>query len=207
MSLKLKFDGITDWKIGNDYFRRGSFSFYHSASGAYVRAGNTSQYNFWTAHAASGGGLVLDMGPRVWVDAWVWDGLQFSRGGYLEEVEHRYDFSNLDDGNGGTEDWHVRPKGLGIRAATYAGGVKIEGIASPPNSWTDVTAHFPWISTGKVYYSYSQSFVWNRLTINITNWQAVNIGSSNSQTRMSAMELGGVENDINWWFPGMPNPY
>lgn len=202
MSLKLKFDGITDWKIGNDYFRRGTFSHVcPTDSGAWVRAQNADWC--FMSHTASGGGLVLDMGPRVWLDVWVWDGLRFSRGGYLEEVEHQYNFSGVDDGQGGTTYWTQTIKTLGVRADTYTGGVKIEGIASPPNSWTDITANYPGVTTGAIYVSYSGSFVWNNRVIDITNWRASGAGIRNSTGRLSAVVCGAIANNIQWSVDGL----
>jgi hypothetical protein len=200
MSLLLKLRHIGDWKIGSDYFRRGTFSHLHSHSTTYVKAENPDWC--FTSHTASGGGLVLDMGARVWLDVWVWDGLQFSRGGYLEEVTHRYDFNNLPNGYGGTENWHVDVKTLGVRPDAYSGGVKIEGIASPPPAWTDITSRFN-IDRGSIYISESQSFVWyNNTRVSIINWRAAGVGFTGLLGSMSAVVCGAVANNIQWAIEG-----
>ena len=196
MSLALALNGITDLKIAGDYYRPGTFSIRHSSCWAWA----DRWHNCFLKQESSGGGLNLDFGGRVWLDVWIADGYGgFTRGGYLEEVEHQYHFS-LPAGGSDT----IIVKTLAVKPAVYAGGVRVDGIKSPPNQWTDITQGWrdDGFTVGTVHISFAESFVWNGAVVTLVNWRARGIGNENGG--LTATVGCALTNDIRWGYLGEP---
>lgn len=191
MSLALKFDNITDWKIDGSFFRRGTHSAVVGSAGCYVRADNPD-WNF-LKRTTHGGGLTLDFGGPVWVGLYVYNNGAWTRGGYLEEIESRFAFYGV----GGGE---ITVKTLGVRPAAYTGGVKIDGFDSPAPSWTDITRQYPSVTAGTIEIYEQQPLIWNNTRIYCENWRAVGVkqGSNTNDITMSATVYGAFLNDIHW---------
>lgn len=155
MSLALSLNPCEGFKLGNDYFRPGDFDVSTTVTNAYgnwicrVFASQTwyTPNNCFIKHNNGGGGFNLAIGGRVWLDVWTYTGAQFERGGYLEEIEYTYYFDTVP----------LRFHALGVRAAPYTGGVKIEGLNSS-NQWT---AHGFGPSGGEAWASFSEPFVFS----------------------------------------------
>lgn len=188
MSLALKFDNITDWKIDGSFFRIGTFSHVLSGEpGCYVR----SESRCFTPNAQSGGGLILDFGGPVWLDAWVYTDIGgWERGGYLEPVTTEWNFYGE---GGGT----ITQDLLGVRPAPYTGGVKIEGTHTPPNQWTDISGAFG-TDTGTMLLSEGEPFVWDNTRMNFLNWKASRVGWTSASMRMSTTLSCVAAYEIRW---------
>lgn len=189
MSLCLKFDNITDWKINGSFFRRGAYSSVVGSAGCWVRADNPD-WNF-TKHATSGGVLTLDFGGPVWVGLYVFDNGAWTRGGYLEEIESRFSFY----GAGGGE---IVVKTLGVRPAEYTGGVKIDGFDSPAPAWTDITGQYLGVTAGIIEIYEQQPLIWNNTRIYCENWRAIGVKLGQSAITMNATSYGVIANDMHW---------
>lgn len=188
MSLALQIDGPSYLRIDGTLFRMGTFS--HVLTGApqcYVR----SESRCFIPRQTSGGGSILDFGGPVWLDVWVYtDAVGWQRGGYLETITTDWNFYGQ---GGGT----INVDFLGVRPAAYAGGIKIEGTHTPPNSWTDISGAFG-TDTGTMLISEGEPFVWNNRRMNFLNWKASRVGWTSAGIRMSATISCIAAYEIKW---------
>lgn len=186
MSLALSLNPCTGFNLAGTHFRPGELSLSAVVDGYLCTVWAHPVTERCWLPAANGGGLDLAIGGRVWLDMWVWDASQsqFVRGGYLEEREFTYTFNSTP----------LSFRALGLRPAAYSGGVKIEGLYSPPNAWTN----FPGVS-GAINLSYAQPFDIAGVRQSVVNWSTINYRETDPNApAMSADHSGIVANDIRW---------
>ena len=165
MSLALSLNPCTGLNLAGDHFRPGDFSVSAVVDGYICKVFATQTPQLPWTHPTNcflehpnGGGNDLSISGPVWLDVFVWDGLSFVRGGYLEERQYTYTFNSTP----------LSFRALGVRPAAYTGGVKIEGLHTSDQWLIHNTDGYG----GDIWYSWSEPFLFSGRRQMVANWHA-----------------------------------